>query len=288
MWIKASGPLGSNTYQCTTPVTTHLLATGAESALFDAGVLCFGNRLADQIDPIRYLFLSHGHFDHIGALPVLRNRFPNLNAVGSKELNEILHDDSYLRSVYDRNQTIADSFSLPVDELFEGWRSGMHLDSIVGEGDHISLGADVTVSVIRSSGHTSDNLAFFVRPDGVLAAGECLGGFYGGELVVPCFLDQFESYVNTIRKLRGMSIRSICLGHSGTLTGSLVAPFLKNAENAALTFREQIQAHFRQGLSANTIVTTLLHEWTNAGFAPDGPFRSSQAEALARMIELCR
>ena len=122
MWIKASGPLGANTYQYTTPVTTHLLATGAESALCDAGVLCFGNRLADKIEAIQYLFLSHAHFDHIGALPALRKRFPDLNAVGSRELNEIFRDDLYMREVYDHNQRIAESFALPLDESFDAWR----------------------------------------------------------------------------------------------------------------------------------------------------------------------
>ena len=172
MWIKASTQLSENVYQVTTPASSHMAVVGDVLALVDCGLACTADRLVEELAPsvsadlpLRYLLLTHAHFDHVGGLPALRRFAPDMQVIGSPLCEEVFADDEKMKAIYEQNRRCAEAMQKPFDEDFGEWRAGFRLDRIMGEGDLVDLGNDVTIKIIACPGHSPECLAYFVNPD---------------------------------------------------------------------------------------------------------------------------
>ena len=79
MWIKCSGRVSDSVFHLTTPVSTHMLAFGEYAAIVDTSIAALADtfvatlkeNLGDEI-PLKYIFLSHLHFDHVGGSAIFK------------------------------------------------------------------------------------------------------------------------------------------------------------------------------------------------------------------------
>ncbi len=116
-------------------------SSGKESLLVDAPGEA--GRILEELDGTRLqtILLTHGHFDHTGAL-----------------------------------RELADRFGVPVAAHMEdAGRLPVEPDTLLKDGDHISLGKR-SMTVLHTPGHTPGSLCFLT--DGILFSGDTL--FPGG------------------------------------------------------------------------------------------------------------
>lgn len=100
---------------------------------------------------VEKILLTHGHYDHVGAVNELKN-FTNAEVVAHEKEKELLKNPSLSLSIY-----AGADFSMP------------EVDSFVTEGDVISVGS-LNFRVIHTPGHTEGGMCLY--GDNVLFSGD--------------------------------------------------------------------------------------------------------------------
>jgi glyoxylase-like metal-dependent hydrolase (beta-lactamase superfamily II) len=293
MWIKSSGPLTENVYQLTTAVSTHFLIGGECAALIDSGVSATHERLVSELkkylgdsSELKYVFLTHAHFDHIGGVPFLRQYAPHMQLLASPLTAQLLSDAALLQHFYRRNAEVAAAMQVPF-EISEGdWAQALKVDHVLGDGDVIDLGADVDIKLIGCPGHTEDVVAYYVRSDAALSAAEAVGSYDGRDKLYPCFPWSYHNYVISLDRLAGLEVKVLGLPHAGALTGELPSKYLVEARVAADRFAASVRERIEQGELIDEIFSAQLLEWSSQNICPEGPFVEEQAETLREMIRV--
>jgi len=165
-WIY---PLDKNGEQLPNPWSAcAVIDPGEESSRIIAGL--------DQLKLFpRYILLTHGHFDHIGAVPALAAEYGK-RGMGTCEIAihaadaEYLGPDSY--AVHRLSISAAMGNSAYIDTL---WKNMPSPDKILAEGDTIG-----PFTVLHLPGHTPGSIGLWDKEAGILFSGDTLFcGNYG-------------------------------------------------------------------------------------------------------------
>ena len=132
------GGLGANCY---------VISSAGVAAVIDPGEECFAlERFADSTDlDIKYILLTHGHFDHIGGVAYLKSRFPEAEVCIGKE-----------------DAPMLTSPRLSLGEMFGISHPVSAADKTLEDGDTLTLGR-LTLGVIHTPGHTPGGVVYTVE-----------------------------------------------------------------------------------------------------------------------------
>lgn len=201
-----------------------LLIVGSEkTALLDCGMAFCGKQMVENLkqkltsqnrETLDYVLLSHSHYDHIGALPYVRQAFPKVTVCGSKKCRDIL-ERPHARKLMKELGTAARELympestdEIPVDDL--------KVDTVLEDGDKISLGRE-TVTVLVTKGHTDCSLSFILEPVRLLFASESTGILEAIDYVNTPILKSYADAMDSIKKCVDYGADYICISHFGML-----------------------------------------------------------------------
>lgn len=146
-----TGVLGTNTYVIKDKETDFI-------AIVDPG--CEDRALTNYLDSIpkikvRYILLTHGHFDHIGAAEFYKNRYEAKIIISSE-------DGDFLK---DPDLNLSGMFVKPLEPF--------SADMYILDGDVLGLGRS-KFSFMLTPGHTRGSGCFVFEEDGVIFSGDTL------------------------------------------------------------------------------------------------------------------
>ena len=195
-----------------------LLIGEEQTALIDCGmafcadktIINIKNALGER--PLNYIFLTHTHYDHIGALPFIKKEWPGAKVVTSEAGAAVLLKDTPRRVIRElsinaakvHGNTFDFSYS---DDVFKA-------DVVVKDKDTIPLG-EITVEVLETPGHTRDSLCYFVPEMELLILNETPGVLMPDGFMYPCYLTSFDDTIRSIEKCRSMPYKYLSLPHRG-------------------------------------------------------------------------
>ena len=172
----------------------------------DLSVNGYLKKLKNVLGPDRqidYLVINHLEPDHSGAIPLVKQVFPNVQVVGNKKTAEFVND---LYGVGDTR--------------------------IVADGEEISLGRRKLKFFLTPMVHWPETMMTYEPTDGILFSGDAFGGFgtleggiFDDEVDIPYYEDEILRYFSNIigkysamvqkaiQKVAGVDIRIVASTH---------------------------------------------------------------------------
>lgn len=214
-----------------------ILVFGSEKTLlYDCGMAYCGWHTVDNIknklaekgrDTLDYIILSHSHYDHMGALPYIKQAFPDAKVHAGEKAARIFEKPSAKDLMKELGTSARDLF-MPgsTDEILV---DGIAVDVILKDGDEIDLG-DITVKAMETKGHTDCSMSYAFEPAKLLFASESTGIIEGKNFVHTPFLKDCNDAIASREKCKAYDPEYISLPHFGMIPKDYIDTYWKRLE----------------------------------------------------------
>ena len=251
MRIMANGTINDYISVAGNAIYPGYVVQGAEKSLMiDAGLNLVGPQYLQTLDSIlgdrhklTYLFVTHSHYDHLGAMPYIKRNMPDLQTGGHPRVQDLLRKESVLMQMTHMSELQRALFKdITGDEDVS--LEPVDLDYALKEGDTFNLGG-LTCCVYEVPGHTRDSLAYFFPETGALFPGESIGYAEdsGNDKVLVEFLSSYDDYLRSLEKIIALKPSLIGMGHAWIYTDDDARDFLDRSYQATSEHRRLIEQY---------------------------------------------
>jgi 2-aminobenzoylacetyl-CoA thioesterase len=263
--LEALGNLGYPSYLLRGRENT--LMVEASLNLMGPLILSHVEQALGSVDSLDYLFLTHSHYDHLGAANYLQRNIPGLTLGAHERVAQLMNKESVL-ALMNRLSEV----QLPLFPDIQDYSAVAMQPTTIGlslkEGDEFDLGG-ITVRVLEVPGHTKDSLAFWVPELSTLFSGEAAGvpqGPEGNDCQV-CFLTSYGDYLRSLERIIALSPRMLCIGHAWVLTDDDASRYLASTHAATFEYRALIERYLDEagGDAEKSIETMARREYDEKG-----------------------
>lgn len=217
-----------------------------------------------RIEDIRWILLTHGHVDHLGGAYAVwektgRNAkvvIPKIEARLLRDKNEQIVDYKSLQGKYITDPAIQEKH---ISMLTADIGGNIEPNLEVVEGDSIHLGADITLRVVETPGHSIGSVTFVLEDlDWAFAADavQMYGGFSG----LPTIEEPTLYRKSVQRLLEEVRPNRLFLGHpfrningelqSAQIEGELVTTLLQASLDMDAKLSDLVKRHLSNGFPA--------------------------------------
>jgi glyoxylase-like metal-dependent hydrolase (beta-lactamase superfamily II) len=208
----------------------------------------------DAYTRVKYLLITHSHFDHVGGLSALRRIFPGSEVVASSGTREIFSRPGPMNYIRAMNDALVKLGGADPGGLDLSVEERIPVSRVVKEGDRIELGPGVNIEVYEVPGHSRCSLAYLLVPERALFSGEAMGYYNGSGKVLAEGLSDFGAYLDSLLKMKKLGARYLCLPHNGVLTGDEARDYFRIAYRSGIEFRDEVKEFFRQNRNDEEII----------------------------------
>ncbi len=193
---------------------------------------------------IRRIIMLHSHFDHVGIVPFLKDRLPDLKVCASEKGKIQLSRPEIIDSIIGLNRFMIqkEGVEVPDDPVLSF--KGLTVDEVLGEGRKIDIG-DRTLEVLETPGHSSCSLSVYVPEEKALFASDSLGIPFMDKVFTSAN-SNFDRYEEGLERLAGYDIEILAVEHYGALTGDDARTFIGRSRESASITRKIIEDTFRK------------------------------------------
>jgi len=255
MIYKAEGEIAADVYAAGHYIYPAYLIRGAKKRLMiEAGINLLGptylkdmGRFFSDETGADYALVTQSHYDHLGALSYLKEKYPGLMIGASPHVASLVSKPSVLKTMNFLSGQLGDYFKDEIDAATEDVTiRPMKIDWGLKGGDIIHLGG-CSCQVFETPGHTRDHLSFYFPEKSLLFPGEALGNPAGdGTDVKVEFVSSYTDYVDSMEKLCRLSPRTMAMSHMYVYGDDDVKRFMGRTLRATVAYRDLIVTYLDQ------------------------------------------
>jgi glyoxylase-like metal-dependent hydrolase (beta-lactamase superfamily II) len=217
-------------------------------------------------DRIKKLLILHAHFDHVGIVPFLKRRHPELQIYGSPRAWEILSTPKAIHTINAFSGMVATHMGR--DRNCSGldleWREDVG-GAPVSEGDQIGID-HIAVQIFETPGHSSCSISAYVPQLKALFASDG-GGIPYRDIIVTAGNSDFTLYQQSLEKLKDLDVEYLCADHYGYIVEEEAGDFIRQTIQTAKKNRSLMEeAYLRTGdveAAAHELVTSFYKSYPN-------------------------
>ncbi|MCL1809925.1 MAG: MBL fold metallo-hydrolase [Clostridiales bacterium] len=234
-----------------------LILGSRKAALLDCGMAFCAAGLVDNVKrelagrALDYVLVSHTHYDHIGALPFVKQAWPGAITAGAEHAEKVLKKQGAIKTINSLGENAFRLFG--GNGEFHVPCGGFGIDLVVRDGDRISLG-DEEVAVIEAKGHTDCSLTFVFEPQGIMFLSESTGVLEGAEEMHISILKDFRDAMASLEKCRDYGARRLVSPHYGIVPERYNSRYWELFLSTAEYYRDFLFELFAQGLTEEEIL----------------------------------
>lgn len=210
---------------------------------------------------IKYLIVSHAHFDHVCGTPALRDLFPQAALVASAEARRVLDKPRVVKNFFEQDEKMSQVLwaegiippipATPAPETIQ-------VDQLMAEGEHLELIGGVQLAALEAGGHSPCNLAFYLPQDQVMFISDAGGFQIADDALFPIFFQGYELYIETLKRLRRYPTRILAIPHERLWFDQEVQAFYDRAIGTAQTAFNHIVRMLDEGWDEEDIKRKLF------------------------------
>jgi 2-aminobenzoylacetyl-CoA thioesterase len=271
----------------------YLLEGSRESMLINGGLSFLVPDILSQFQDfgideskITKVLLLHSHFDHVGIVPFLKRRHPELTILASSRTSNVLKKPKVLQSINDANLFATESMGLAeACECYDlKWTTDIAVEA-VREGDDIDLG-DLNVIIFETPGHSPCHISAYVPKLRALFPSEA-GGLPCGDKIITYGTSNYSEFEKSIQKLKDLSVQYICSDHYGYVAGDEAGSFIVNSIRTAKERRMLMQEIFKKNRNIDesaSMLADIFRDENVEGIIPAEIFVESHRQMLLNVI----
>ena len=232
------------------------LLKGKEAMIIGGGMSWIAPSLERQFSEmdfdfkkIKYLVIPHSHFDHCGAVPYLKRKFPGIQIVASAYSKEVFSKEKAMNFIANINKEMVEKLG------FQNEYKGLNLqfdkirvDRVATENDIIDLGDRVEAHFLEVPGHTKCSLAVYVPRLKAMFPSDSAPHPTddGSELSHPSPQYDFSLYLESLRKLATYEVAICGFEHHGIFIGEQAKKVLQQGLEQAERFKDYVIEQYQQ------------------------------------------
>lgn len=242
----------------------YLLEGQNESMIISGGISYILPHVLQQIrafgikeDRIRKFLILHAHFDHVGILPLLKRRHPELQIYGSSRAWEILSMPKAIKTINAFSAMVTERMGR-VEEcsgLDLEWREDVDGAS-VSEGDLIGID-DIEVQIFETPGHSSCSISAYVPKIKALFPSDGGGIPYRDTIITPGN-SNFTLFQQSLEKLKDLDVEYLCADHYGYIAGEEAGDFIQQSIQMAKQNRSLMEEAYLKTKDVETAAHELV------------------------------
>jgi glyoxylase-like metal-dependent hydrolase (beta-lactamase superfamily II) len=203
----------------------YCIEDGDGLTIIDASLPPAGNQILKQVQAmgrqpadIKRILITHAHPDHVGALPLLKER-TGAQVMASAQERPVIEGKVPVPRAPGRLR--------PPETRYKG----TPVDRVLSEGDVLPevMGG---LQVLFTPGHAPGHLAFWQPEKRILFCGDVIFHFRNLTLPFSFLTGDVEENKRSVRRLAGMDAAVVCFGHG--------EPLVENAAQAIRDFAERV------------------------------------------------
>lgn len=243
----------------------YLLEGSQSSALISAGMSYIlpdlirqSNDFGISVSKIEHIIILHSHFDHVGIVPFLKRKWPNVKIYASARAWQVLSNPKAISIIHDYTLKVCRRVRGNADDLCLldwQWRydvQGEELD----ERSRIDLG-NRYIEILETPGHSSCSISAYVPQLNALFPSDAVAIPYCDEYVIAAG-SSFLQYQQSLDKLSGLNIEILCADHYGCVRGDEAKHYIARSREATQQMIDRLLLALRQEGSAEKAAWQLV------------------------------
>ena len=269
-----------------------VLVFGSEkTALMDCGMAYCGDKFVSNIKKalaekggksVDYIFLSHSHYDHVGALPYVLDRWPQAKVCASEKTKYIFSREGAIKLMKELGEAARDEYT---DSKAEIRTDGLRVDIVLADNDTIKLGKE-TVRALETKGHTDCSMSYAVEPQKVLFTSESTGVVVPQKAYVSSeILKSMADSLAACDKCEAYAPEIIICPHYGVVPKVFNKEYFKSMKADAERKKSLVKEFADRGMNEEEILEAYRDKLYEPGEQPLSAFLENAANVIRVMLK---